>query len=310
MKQINSILVFLLLLSVFSCNKDTTKSSSEKEYSETDLTNLEKIQSSNYYTFSTKEEVLSDSTVLDSTSVETMYDVENRLNTYLETGNIDDGYEEIASNYKDILVQDDDGEYRSIIYSPILSSKINSNGVLAINDSVYVFANNMTYKYLFENEQITLIDSSSYSTSILKSINFSEGNDPFYIYEDWEPSYRQITRSSRRVKVYGYVQAVDDFGFIIGSKTKYYNKYLGSYHLWKESSDFSVTISVYAYADEDDTSMTHYYLTGSNGKYLATKSISFSKSGIMSKGIYLNGFVVEFDDTHKIDLYYTLVSSN
>ena len=306
MKQLNLTVFILTLIALCSCNTND-----EIKYSETDLANLEKIKSAKYYTFHSKEEVLSESSVLNSTQVETMLDVENRLNTYLETGIVDEGYEAIASEYADILEVEDDGEYKAIIYSPKLSGKINSNGVLGINDSVYVYSKDVTYKYLYKNNRIVLIETFDHTATSLKGYIYSySGNKPFYIYNDWEPNYKKFTRSGRRVKVYGYLQRVDDFGFIIGSKTKYYDKYLGNYHLTNRiPTEYSMYASVKAYANVDDTSMESYYFNDANNKTTSTKSISFTEAGAMSRGIYLSGMEVHFKDNKDIDLEYTLVGT-
>ncbi len=302
MKKINFLLI-LLIIAISSCHRDDSISSSSV-LSAQDQENLEKIQSASYYTFDSKTDLLTDSVVLDSTlDVETMYDVSEMLEAAIGDSTLTDVYFNIVDQYSDILEEVEDSDYTVIVKSDILEKRINSNGVVAVGDSVYVFDNEKTYKYLYTSDGISLIETFDVNITILKDIVVSLTNysRPYTVSDDADADTEEISlnhnfvKNNRKAAIHGYVVKVADLTYTLGATITWYKKNVWSWKKYNCSCLFSIT---YDLSTSDGTSETNTVWcpnqTTSAHQHSISQNIADSEGGLT-----FDMLLIDFEDSGK-----------
>ncbi|WP_421920779.1 hypothetical protein [Marinifilum sp.] len=89
--------------------------------------------------------------------VETMWDAYQEIVEYSVDSTKQTEYQEAIEQYSDILKPIGNNEYELIISDPVVAQKFNSNGVLAVDNNVYLAEEDKITKYEQEGETLRMV---------------------------------------------------------------------------------------------------------------------------------------------------------
>ncbi len=265
MNRFFNFFAFIFLIIITSCSEKDQDSISSEDDSIT-LENYQKITSLNYYIFDNKEDVMNKTlsscsnssfnlkSSISGDTIESMWDIQCKLEKFYSDTTATDEYiqsnvNSIVDEYSDIMEMDEDSTYHVVIYDPDIASKFNSNGILAVNDTIYLINKNYIYEYLLDGDDISLIksqkriitqgniedveltSSTENSVTLKTSTNVSLTESG-----DWTSNkiyYRLKVR--RKVQVWLYVQHIGDLGAKMGAVSLYW-KHSGISGNWRHGN--------------------------------------------------------------------------
>lgn len=163
-------------------------------------------------------------------NVETMWDVYQEIVEYSVDSTKQTEYQEAVEQYSDILKPIGNNEYELIISDPVVAQKFNSNGVLAVDNNIYLAEEDKITKYEQEGETLRMVDEFDRIAEIPDEIGGGSGGGgdaptDLVITKtgEWLSNPIAINVSShRKVKVWLYSETYGDIGASVGAKSKYY----------------------------------------------------------------------------------------
>ena len=152
--------------------------------------------------------------------IETMWDVLMTLEDLVSDSTKKDEYNAFVGRYSNILKQTEDGDYDLITNVPLIAQNFNSDGILQIEDYIYVLEKDSLFKYKSQDGRIIPVSVFGRSTesNSLKSTTVTktgpwQSNDVWYQFS-----------SKYKVKVWIFLEQNGDLGAAHGARSKYYKK--------------------------------------------------------------------------------------
>lgn len=149
-----------------------------------------------------------------------MFDVLLELDNYATDSSKIELYNSLVKKYSHLLTQDEDGCYNLIIKDPVVADKFNENGVLGLNEFIYVIEKNSIYKYkntTVGNQLVEVFDRNAGMR--LKSTALVQETGPWVSEE-----IRYSVSSQRKIKLTIFCESYGDLGCSIGAHTSYHRK--------------------------------------------------------------------------------------